>query len=276
MKSNKVDLKAIKSAHFIGVGGSGMFPLAQILKSLGMSVTGSDIYESDTLEKVRKLGVKVFTKHEAGNIGSPDIVVYSAAIKESNPEMIAAKEKAIPLVKRSELLGMVFEKYENSIGVSGTHGKTTTTSMIASVLLDAGKDPTAVIGGTLLKINSNCHVGKSDIIVGEACEYVDSFLCLNPKISVITNVDEDHLDYFGTFENVKKSFRKYAEQTSQILVVNGDDEPAKRCAETSKAEKIFFGLSPENDFTLPSLLSPLVNVQALPSFTKAKSWRKLA
>lgn len=242
------NLSNIKSAHFIGIGGSGMFPLAQIMQSFGVKVTGSDTYESDTLEKVRNLGIKVSIGQDAKNIENPDAVVYSAAIKETNPEIVAAKEKGISLIKRSELMGMIFEKYENSIGVSGTHGKTTTTSMITTILIDAKKDPTAIIGGTLLKINSNCNIGKSDIIVGEACEYVDSFLCLNPKISVITNVDEDHLDYFKNFENIKKSFKKYAEQTKALVVANGDDEPAKECANSCKGEKVFFGLSPENDF----------------------------
>ena len=242
------NLSKIKSAHFIGIGGSGMFPLAQVLKSHGVEVTGSDTYQSDTLQKVKKLGIKVYNKQSPENIGIPDAVIYSAAIKENNPEIVAAKEKGIPLIKRSKLMGMIFEKYENSIGVSGTHGKTTTTSMITTILLDAKKDPTAIIGGTLLKIGSNCHVGKSDIIVGEACEYVDSFLDLKPKISVVTNVDSDHLDYFKTFENVKKSFSKYIIGTSSLVVANGDDESTKQCVRKSNIEKVFFGLSKENDF----------------------------
>ncbi|MBR2579008.1 MAG: UDP-N-acetylmuramate--L-alanine ligase, partial [Clostridia bacterium] len=219
-----------------------------VLKAHGVEVTGSDTYESDTLQKVRKLGIKVYDNQSPENIKNPDAVIYSAAIKETNPEIVAAKEKGITLIKRSKLMGMIFEKYKNSIGVSGTHGKTTTTSMITTILLDAKKDPTAIIGGTLLKIGSNCHVGKSDIIVGEACEYVDSFLDLNPKISVVTNVDSDHLDYFKTFENVKKSFSKYISQTSTLVVANGDDESTKQCVKQSNIEKVFFGLSKENDF----------------------------
>lgn len=246
--SNTIILSKIKNAHFIGIGGSGMFPLAQIAKSMNINVTGSDIYESETLEKVKNLGIKVFMNHKAENIGICDAVIYSAAIKEDNPEIIAAKEKNISLIRRNEFMGMIFKNYKNSIGVSGTHGKTTTTSMITTILIDAKKDPTAIIGGTLPKINSNCNIGKSDIIVGEACEYVDSFLSLHAKISVVTNVDSDHLDYFKTFENVKKSFTKYINQTSDLVIVNGDDKNAKECTENYKKEKIFFGKSNSNDF----------------------------
>lgn len=242
------DLSSVKEAHFIGIGGSGMFPLAQILQSRKIKVTGSDIYQSDTLDKVEKLGIHVFKSHSELNINNPDIVVYSAAIKEENPEIQAAKKKNIPLIKRSELMGMIFKNYKNSIGVAGTHGKTTTTSMIASILIDAQRDPTAIVGGTLLKINSNCNIGKSDIIVGEACEYMDSYLSLFPSISVINNVDKDHLDYFGTFENVKKSFEKYANQTTNLLVLNGDDSNTRECTNNIDKKKLFFGLSEENDF----------------------------
>ncbi len=268
-----INLSNLKSAYFIGIGGSGMFPLAQILQSYGVKVTGSDIYESDTLEKVRKLGIKVYMSQEEKNIENPDVVVYSAAIKETNPEMIASRKKEIPVLKRSELMGMIFEKYKTSIGVSGTHGKTTTTSMITTVLLDTKKDPTAIIGGTLLKINSNCCVGSSDIIVGEACEYVDSFLCLNPSISVITNVDKDHLDYFGTFENVKKSFTKYANQTSDLIVANGDDENTKECCKFTNAKKIFYGLNSNNDFYAKNLI---FNQRGCASFSVYKKEDKLA
>ena len=249
MKSSNINnLNDIKKIHFIGIGGSGMFPLAQILNDHGFEITGSDIYESDTLDKVKKMGISVAVKHDKENIKNQDLVVFSAAIKETNPEIQAAKEKNISIIERSIMLGIIFNNYKNSIGVSGTHGKTTTTSMITSILLDAKKDPTAVIGGTLPKIGGNSCAGESDIIVAEACEYVDSFLHLHPKISVITNVDADHLDYFGTLENVKKSFHQYASQTTGLIVVNGDDKNAKDVVENTTASKIFFGLSKENDY----------------------------
>lgn len=249
MESSKIqNLKNVRSIYFIGIGGSGMFPLASILHEKGFSISGSDIYESDTLEKVRKLGIKVNTEQVKENISGQDLVVFSAAIKETNPEIIAAKEQNIPIIERSVMLGIIFKKYKNSVGVSGTHGKTTTSSMITSVLIDGGKSPTAVIGATLKKIGGNSCVGKSDIIVGEACEYVDSFLKLYPSISIITNVEADHLDYFKTFENVKKSFHQFASQTKDYVIVNGDDEAALECTQDITAKVISYGISESNDY----------------------------
>ncbi|MDO4199437.1 MAG: UDP-N-acetylmuramate--L-alanine ligase [Clostridia bacterium] len=249
MESSKItNLNNIKNVYFIGIGGSGMFPLAHILKEKGFNVSGADIYESDTLQKVRALGIKVYTEHKESNIDGQDLIVFSAAIKETNPEIIAAKKAGIPIIERSVMLGLIFNKYKNSIGVSGTHGKTTTTSMITSVLIDADKKPTSVIGATLKKLGGNSCIGNSDIIVAEACEYVDSFLQLNPAISVITNVDADHLDYFGNLENVIKSFRKYALQTSELVIYNGDSENAKKATENIPAKTISFGLNKQNDY----------------------------
>ena len=249
MESSKLkNLDNIKNIYFIGIGGSGMFPLAHILKEKGFNISGADIYESDTLQKVRALGIKVYTEHKESNINGQDLIVFSAAIKETNPEIIAAKKAGIPIIERSVMLGLIFNKYSNSIGVSGTHGKTTTTSMITSVLLDAGKEPTAVIGATLRKLGGNSCIGNSDIIVAEACEYVDSFLQLNPAISVITNVDADHLDYFGTLENVIKSFRKYALQTSKLVIYNGDSANAQKAVENITAKTVSFGLDENNDY----------------------------
>lgn len=255
MKSSNIsNLNNIKKVHFIGIGGSGMFPLAKILHSKGFTVTGSDIYESDTLEKVKNLGIKVYLSQKKENIQNPDLVVFSAAIKGSNPEIVAAKEKNIPIIERSVMLGIIFKDYKNSVAVAGTHGKTTTTSMITSILLDSGKDPTAVIGATLKKISGNSCTGKSDIIVGEACEYVDSFLQLFPMISVITNVDADHLDYFGNLENVKKSFGKFASQTQKLIVANGDDENTRDSIKNTSIRKIFFGTNDNNDYVAQNIV----------------------
>ena len=250
MKSSNIkNLNNVKKIYFIGIGGSGMFPLAGILHKEGFEVSGSDIYESDTLEKVRNLGITVNLKQEGKNISNQDLVVFSAAIKENNPEIVAAKNKNIPIIERSVMLGIIFNQYKNSIGVSGTHGKTTTTSMITSALLDSNQDITSIIGGTLPKINSNSCLGKSDIIVTEACEYVDSFLQLNPKISVITNIEADHLDYFGSLENIKKSFRQFALQTSNLIVANGDDANVTDTLKNiNHAKIVFFGKSEKNDY----------------------------
>ena len=187
--------------------------------------------------------------HRAENIEGADLVVYTAAVKQDNPELVAAREKGIPAVERSVMLGMVTRRYSNSVAVSGTHGKTTTTAMITQICLEAGLDPSAVIGGKLPLIGGNGCVGKSQTIICEACEYVDTFLQLTPAISIILNIDADHLDYFGTVENIIKSFRKFAYQTTKALIVNGDDPNTLEAVKgLTHAQILTFGLSPQNDY----------------------------
>lgn len=239
-------IKNINKIHFIGIGGSGMCPMAEILLNKGYEISGSDSYKSDTIERILNSGMKISLEHKPENITNAQLVVHSAAIKQNNPEIIAAKEKNIPVVERSVMLGLLINEYKDSIAVAGTHGKTTTSSMITQILLDSGKDPSAIIGGKLNKINSNSCTGKSNLIVCEACEYVDSFLKLFPAIGVILNVDSDHLDYFKTFDNIKKSFSKFASQAKNIVFYNGDDPNAALCVKDAKAQKISFGLNDDN------------------------------
>lgn len=242
-------LDTVRKLHFVGIGGSGMCPMAEILFHNGYELTGSDMNDSDTLERIKGYGIKVFKGHKAENIGDAELVVYTAAAKQDNPELIAARERGIPALERSVVLGMLTRKYRNAIGVSGTHGKTTTTGMITQILIEAGKDPSAVIGGKLPFIGGNGRVGKSDNMVCEACEYVDTFLQLHPAISVILNIDADHLDYFKTLENIIKSFHQFCLQTSRTIVVNGDDGNARKAVEgITHAEIITFGRSAKNDY----------------------------
>ncbi|MCI1964762.1 MAG: UDP-N-acetylmuramate--L-alanine ligase [Oscillospiraceae bacterium] len=242
-------LSKVKKIHFIGIGGSGMCPIAEILLHRGFELTGSDISESDTLERVRSYGIPVFMGQKAENINGAELVVYSAAVKQDNPELVAAREQNIPAVERSVMLGMVTRRYRNAVAVSGTHGKTTTTAMITQILLGAGKDPSAIIGGKLPLIKGNGRVGHSDTIVCEACEYVDTFLQLYPSISVILNIDNDHLDYFGTVENTIHSFHRFAEQTSQLIVANGDNENTKKAVENIQGREIVtYGFGHDNDY----------------------------
>lgn len=237
-----------KRIHFIGIGGSGMCPLAEILMSEGFEIQGSDMNEGETLDKMKGYGIPVFMGHKAENIDGAELVVYSAAIKETNPERAEAAKRGIPCIERSVMLGIVSRRYNRSIGIAGTHGKTSTTGMLTQVLIGAGFDPSAVIGGKLPFIGGNSYVGESDIIVCEACEYVDSFLEMTPFISVILNVDADHLDYFGTLENVKKSFNKFARQTSHALFINGDDENTVDSVKDVDLTKITFGFNSDNDY----------------------------
>ncbi|MBQ3888594.1 MAG: UDP-N-acetylmuramate--L-alanine ligase [Clostridia bacterium] len=212
-----------KRIHFIGIGGSGMCPLAEILHAEGRFLTGSDNNESDTLKRIRALGIPVTMGQKAENVDGADMVVFTAALLPDNPELVAAREKGIPTFERSKLFGYITRRYANCIGVCGTHGKTTTTSMLTQVLLENGFDPSAVIGGKLPLTGTNGIVGHSDTLVVEACEYKDTFLDLAPDAAVILNIDRDHMEYFKTLENLQKSFRTFAELATKCVIYNGSD-----------------------------------------------------
>ena len=246
-------LNHIKRIHFIGIGGSGMCPLAEILRSEGYELSGSDMNEGETLDRIKSYGIPVYMGHAAENIKGAELVVYSAAIKETNPERKAAAEQGIPCIERSVMLGVVTRRYKRSIAVSGTHGKTTTTAMLSQILIGSGFDPSAIIGGKLPFIGGNSYVGQSDIIVCEACEYVDTFLELNPFISIILNIDADHLDYFKNLDNIKKSFKKFAELTTGLLVINGDDKNTLDAVRDVKRDKITFGFGENGDYRAVNL-----------------------
>lgn len=247
-------LDKVKRIHFIGIGGSGMCPLAEILFSEGFTLTGSDCNESDTLDRIKGYGIPVFMGHRAENISDAELVVYSAAVKEDNPERSAAKEQNVPQIERSVMLGLVTKRYNRSIAVSGTHGKTSTTAMLSQILIGSGFDPSAIIGGKLPYIGGNSYIGKSDIIVCEACEYVDTFLELHPAISIILNVDADHLDYFKDLDHIKDSFNKFSKQTSELLVINGDDQNSKDATEGVNIKKLYYGFGEQNDYYAANLV----------------------
>lgn len=248
MISNDI-LKNMKHVHFIGIGGSGMYPLVQILHTQGYNISGSDNNETETLDAVRKLGIKVYMGQSAENIEGADLIVYSAAIMADNPELVAAKASDAITVERSELLGLVTSWYKNAICVSGTHGKTTTSSMLTQIFMEEGVDLSCVIGGKLPSIGGSGHSGKSDTMVCEACEFVDTFLKLYPDVAVILNIDEDHLDYFGTLDNIIKSFHKFASKATKALVVNGDDANTLKAIEGIDREVITFGWNKKNDYS---------------------------
>ena len=237
----------VKRIHMIGIGGSGMCPLAEILHSKGYILTGSDNNESDPLKRVKALGVKVFMGHSAENIDGAELVVYSAAISKENPEIAEAEKRGIPTMERSHLLGAITRKYDNVIGVCGTHGKTSVTSMITQILILNKMEPTAVIGGKLPLINSNGIAGKSEIMVCESCEFVDTFLQLSPDITVLLNIDNDHLDYFKTMENMVASFKKFIGM-GKICYVNGDDELALSATGGLALKTVTFGFDSKNDY----------------------------
>lgn len=246
-------LGRVKRIHMIGIGGSGMCPLAEILHSKGYILTGSDNNESDPLSRIRALGIPVTMGHRAENLGDAELVVYSAAIAPENPELVEARRRRIPTMERSHLLGTLTRHFDRVIGVCGTHGKTTVSSMITQILYLSGKDPTAVIGGKLPLIGSNGRIGKSDLMVCESCEFVDTFLQMSPDISVLLNIDNDHLDYFKTMDRLVASFRKFIAM-SKTAFVNGDDRLVMRAAGGISSRVITFGLGEHNDYRAVDLI----------------------
>lgn len=242
-------LKQSKRIHFIGIGGSGMCPLAEILHAKGYSLQGSDNNESSIVQRIRNLGIPVMMGQKAENIEGADMIVYSAAIQRGNPELEAALASDIPTFTRAELFGEVTKHFDNCIGICGTHGKTTTTSMTVQTMLGAGLDPSAVIGGKLPLTNSYGRVGNTETIVCEACEYVDTFLHLYPNVSVILNIDEDHMEYFKTLDNLILSFRKFALLAKSAVIYNGDDANTVKAVEgITDKDMISFGFKNTNDY----------------------------
>lgn len=217
-----------KHIHFVGIGGSGMSPLAEILNGDGYIISGSDNNESDNLDRMRKMGATVYMGHSASNINGADLVVYTAAVSKDNPELIAAKENGILLMERAKLLGIITKAYPSTVAIAGTHGKTTTTSMISQITVEADLKPAIFIGGRLPLINANGQAGTNDLMICEACEFMDHYLEMKPSISIILNVDADHLDYFGSLENVIKSFHNFASNATNKVLYNADDENTKK------------------------------------------------
>lgn len=242
-------LKQVKRIHFIGIGGSGMCPLAEILHNEGYALSGSDNNESDTLARIRALGIPVTMGQKAENIAGAEMVVYTAALLKDNPELVAAKASGIPTFERAKLFGAISRLYPDCIGICGTHGKTTVTSMTTQIMLEAELDPSAVIGGKLPLIDANGRVGKSEHFVCEACEFVDTFLELSPAVAVILNIDEDHLDYFKTLDNLILSFHKFAELATDAVLYNGDDANTLKAMEGIENKTLVtFGFQNTNDW----------------------------
>lgn len=238
-------LDGVQTVHFIGCGGSGTYPLIQILHSQGYAITGSDVEETKNTEAERALGVRVFIGHDAANVGNAQLVVYSAAIHDDNPELQAARARGIKAVERSVLLGYISRSHPQSVGVAGTHGKTTTTGMITTMLELAGKDPAAVIGGKLPLIDGYGKAGNGQSVVIEACEYHETFLHLTSAVGVILNIDNDHLEYYGTMGQLKLAFQKFA-LLSRTVVFNMDDRNTMDVVSSIDRPVVSFGIHEES------------------------------
>ena len=242
------DLKQYKHIHLIGIGGVSMSGIAEILHSCGFIVTGSDTSQSEITDKLIKNHIPVKIGHDIDNLEKSNLVVFSAAVKKDDPELVRARELNIPIVERGTFLGILTKAFKDTICISGTHGKTTTTSMISLCFLEANMDPSIQVGAYLKQINGNYRVGNSDYFIIEACEYVESYLKLYPKVEVILNIDNDHLDYFGTLENIIKSFGNYIKLIPEdgLLVINWDDPNCRTLTKNTNAKVVTYGIKNEN------------------------------
>ena len=247
----QIDFNKPEAIHFIGIGGISMSGLAEILMDEGFTVSGSDAHESDLTRHLEAKGATVAYGQRAENITDEiDVVVYTAAVHPDNPEFMRASEKGIPILTRAELLGQMMKNYENAIAVSGTHGKTTTTSMITEVLLCADTDPTISVGGILNSISGNIRVGGPDLFVTEACEYTNSFLSFYPTTAVILNIEADHLDFFKDLKDIRHSFRLFAEKLPEkgLLVINKDIDHMEDIIEGLPCKVITFGKNEDSRY----------------------------
>lgn len=249
-------IKKYKNIHMIGIGGVSMSGIAAILQNWGFNVTGSDTSDSEAVQLLRKKGIKVVIGHSVEDVAGSDAVIYSAAVKQTDPEIVEAHRLNIPTIERADFLGAITRCYKDTICISGTHGKTTTTSMISLCFMDALKDPSIQVGAMLKQINGNYRVGNSEHFVIEACEYVESFLKFSPKAEVILDIDNDHLDYFKTFDNIKKAFIKYAKLLPDdgLLVINADDKSCLELPQYTNAKVVTYGIkNTEADFTAKNI-----------------------
>ncbi|MBR1689817.1 MAG: UDP-N-acetylmuramate--L-alanine ligase [Oscillibacter sp.] len=249
--------------HLVGIGGVSMCPLAEVLQRMGLRVQGSDMNESSPVRHLRQLGIPVAIGHNAENLGQCDFVIRTAAARDSNPEIAGAVARGIPVYERAEGWGAIMRRYAHALCVSGTHGKTTTTSMCTHIFLAAGQDPTVMIGGTLPALHAGYRVGKGDTIILESCEYCNSFLYFFPTVAVILNVEEDHLDFFQDLKDIQRSFRRFAELVPPegCVVVNADNESAMETVAGLERPRFTFGLDHAADCTAANL-----NEQGAPSF----------
>lgn len=247
-----IDYNKPVTVHFIGIGGISMSGLAEILLSKGFTISGSDIQKSDLTSLLESRGARIYIGQKAENItGDIAVIVFTAAVGPGNPEYDAAVNSGIPMLTRAQLLGQMMSNYNMAIGVSGTHGKTTTTSMLAEILLKAGLDPTVTVGGILSSIGGNLRVGASDNFLTEACEYTNSFLSFSPTIGVILNIQEDHLDFFKDLNDIRSSFNRYAKllPASGLLVINSDIDNYREICEGVNAPVITVGSAPDSDYS---------------------------
>ena len=237
---------SVKRVHFIGIGGAGMSGIAAVLLSLHYEVTGSDLKASEVTERLEEMGAQIHFGHKAAHVAGADVAVYSAAVPMDNPEVLEAHKRAIPVIPRTEMLAELM-RLKYGIAISGTHGKTTTTSMIGLVMTEAGLDPTLVIGGQVDVFKSNAKLGKGDYLVAEACEAFGEFFLLSPMISIVTNIDDDHLDYYGSIDKVRDAFVTFANKVPfyGCVILGIDDKQVQMILPQIKRRTLTYGFAKE-------------------------------
>ncbi|MCC8127025.1 MAG: UDP-N-acetylmuramate--L-alanine ligase [Clostridiales bacterium] len=248
----QIDFKKAQRIHFIGIGGISMSGLAEILLGEGFAVSGSDVHKSELTDLLEKNGASVIEGQRAENITDGiDVVVYTAAIHPDNPEYAEAVRRGLPMLSRAELLGQMMRNYGQSLAVAGTHGKTTTTSMVTEILLAAGEDPTVSVGGILPSIGGNIRVGGAGLFVAEACEYTNSFLSFFPTAEIILNIEADHLDFFKDIEDIRHSFRLFAQRLPEdgLLIISSDIRDYREITEGLSCRIVTVGRSADSDYS---------------------------
>lgn len=249
-RNNKALENNYVKIHFVGIGGIGMSGIAEVLLASGYQVSGSDVGDSPNVKKLKSLGAEIYIGHNEENLNKVTVVVYSSAVNDTNPEVARAKREGIPVIRRAEMLAELM-RLKYGLAVAGTHGKTTTTSFLATILQECDLDPTYIIGGIVKNLKGHAKVGKGDFLVAEADESDGSFLLLNPVMSVITNIDNDHMDHYGTEENLFKAFVEFANRIPfyGVVALNGHDEKLMQLKTEMKRPAVTFGIDIPADFT---------------------------
>jgi len=244
----------IKNIHLVGIGGAGMSGIAEVLVTLGYTITGSDLRPSETTHRLENLGIKVQYRHAAENVNKADVVVISSAVKDLNPEVSRARERRIPVIRRSEMLGELM-RMRYGIGIAGTHGKTTTTSMVGEILSEGGLDPTIVVGGRVVNLGTHAHLGNGQFMVTEADEYDRSFLRLTPTIAVVTNLEPEHLDYYRDFAEIRSAFLEFVNKVPFYgrVILCWDDKNLRELMPEIERPLTTYGLSSQADLTADSI-----------------------
>lgn len=245
-----IDKNNYSNIHFIGIGGISMSGLAEILLDNGYNISGSDAKDSPIITKLKSLGAKIYINHSSKNINNPDLVIYTDAISQDNEELRQAFDLNVPVVDRATFLGALMKNFKSTIAVSGTHGKTSTTSMLSTILNRSHLNPTILLGGELDEIGGNIKIGSRDLLLTEACEYKGNILKYFPTTSIILNIDEDHLDYFTNLDHIRETFVQYARNLSKdsYLIINLDDPNSQEVIDATSAKVITFGLTSDSDY----------------------------